>query len=1037
MATAGTRKTRKTGMMAMSEEEKRRNSMELLEEEKKATDLIFDLVRSGTLLEELDQVDVTLLPKIKDVFQNTPFLCAAECKKTDIMAFLLGKQVSEVGEVCANTGNTALHLSVLNGNFAGVELLLGKKAELNIANNVGWTPVFLAVAHNQPQLLTSLIQAKADIANAIDQDGNTPLHLACQYNNVDLTSQLVLNQANPDARNFDGLTPLDNAQEHEICKAFLREVLAQNQQLIYAARDGDTTKITEILEDNPLLVRLDKRVDGMSALEWAVMNGHYEAVQELVSSGAYCNIPSLQNFLKVNVDDNETQDMVLEALSWNENLQLALKQANWDVAYTLVDKSACVTSQEPFTGRTPLHIACSHLQEECPFDLVSLLITKKSDLTARDVNGWTPLLCAANEGHYTTCACILKHATMQTPAPPPGQTQEKVTVANSVLQPNFENVSPISTAIMRDDVVLIRIFADHVEMNKDSFARMELAPWTDLAGEGGKPAVAFLLFHTMSFQFKCEVKQITPYVMKCATNALQRSHRKREHFRTAKAILEATAPADEYEKVNWERVFSQAPDKFKELLEFELEVAVRDSRPKAKAKGKATGNSSTTSPAKAAPAVTKQETEKKTNRKGSLTGDKKGDKKRKTGEEEDIMAGFFGSMQKLRCHTLPTICKIDAEYYKLGKKEQTQLLMSPKICTSVAIELLLERRADPNMFDVVGQTPLFFHAGKDLGLDKFDSQNSRSAFFSDSNSQPGSPTAGGGSSPRSPKSPKMLRGTVFGELQLRHAAANEKRGQYQTELRKKDYATALDNAREARMIVKQLLISGADCNLKDNAGRRAIDFAKDPVIKQMLRVAQVEKTKLYALESMNLQILELRVEGLPMNKEPKFLIARLEDLFRKIGLSVINRDDDDDPDVTDIRIPVGSVDQKPLGYAIVRLQNQTPKNRFNEIQDVLDHCMLYNEKTLTYRTRDKFLEDITLTEDLSLSHLSKNGNAQQNEVAPGWKLVLLNGRQISHLPLSEIMAELGRMKEKQKVFIEVRNPKPLGRMRIFVETHFE
>jgi len=81
----------------LSAEEQRRNSLEMQEEEKQKSELIFELIRSGSLLEDLDQVDVTLLPKIKDVFLHTPFLCAAENKRTDIMAFLLGKQVSEVG----------------------------------------------------------------------------------------------------------------------------------------------------------------------------------------------------------------------------------------------------------------------------------------------------------------------------------------------------------------------------------------------------------------------------------------------------------------------------------------------------------------------------------------------------------------------------------------------------------------------------------------------------------------------------------------------------------------------------------------------------------------------------------------------------------------------------------------------------------------------------------------------------------------------------------------------------------------------------
>ncbi|CAD7959236.1 unnamed protein product [Amoebophrya sp. A25] len=899
---------------------------------------IFDLIRSGTLLEELDRVDVGVLPRVRDVFQNSVILAAAENKHTDLVAFFLGKQVSDVAEQSAATGNTALHLATMTGNLACVDLLLGRKADVNTGNNVGWTPVFLAVAHNQPAILQSLITAKADVLEIQDEDGNFPLHLASQYNNLDITATLVKAQADPDRKNLNGLSALDNAQEHEICKAYMREILRQNEAFVQAARDSDTQKIQDLLEERPELARNETKIDGMSALEWAVMNGHHEGIQELVSTGAYCNIDDLEKFLKVNVDDNATQDVVVDALGWGEGLTRALSHADWDEATTLLDRSACVIHCQPFTGRTPLHLAVMQ-EEEPPYELLNLILTRKANLLARDAQGWTPLLHAVSEGHYTSAACLLKNCTKQS--------------APQILMPNFNLVSPISTAILRDDVVFLRIFADFVITHEDAFPKMELAGWADLAGDGGRPGSIFIIFHCMSFLQRLEVKMIQPYALKCVSNSLQRASRKKEHYATAQAILEAKAPVEVFEAINWDRVFAQAPEKCKEPLDFELEVATREAKNKgaaAKAKGKAKAAPGGTAAPTAATATTSASSPPKKvgadkERRNSL------EKKKKASDEdkkEDIMLAHFQSMQRLKSNSIPTICKIDAEHFKLTKKEQTSMLMSPKILTKMSIELLLERKADPNAPDVTGQTPLHFHA-----------------------------------------------------LRTGPAAAE---------------------------VVRSLLAYDAECAIKDIAGKRAIDVATDPGVKQILRIAQISKLKLFEYENKGVSYRQLRIEGLPQNREPSFLSDRLDDLFAKYDLT---------DEIVDITIPVGSIDSKPFGYAIVRLVEDTPTDRFYEIHGALNGVMLYLEKTMQYKTRDKLLQDLTFNNDMTLSAVAPNGPAAQNHVAPGWKLVLLNGREVGKGPLPAIMAELMQMKEKQKCSVEVRNMKSLGRLQLFVESHFE
>jgi hypothetical protein len=69
-------------------------------------------------------------------------------------------------------------------------------------------------------------------------------------------------------------------------------------------------------------------------------------------------IDNLQRFMQTNVDDNLTQNMIMEALTWNDSLCDYIKHQNWEGAQILLDKSACVKATELYTERTPLHLAC-------------------------------------------------------------------------------------------------------------------------------------------------------------------------------------------------------------------------------------------------------------------------------------------------------------------------------------------------------------------------------------------------------------------------------------------------------------------------------------------------------------------------------------------------------------------------------------------------------------------------------------------------------------------------------------------------------
>ena len=88
----------------------------------------------------------------------------------------------------------------------------------------------------------------------------------------------------------------------------------------------------------------------------------------------------------------------------------------------------------------------------------------------------------------------------------------------------------------------------------------------------------------------------------------------------------------------------------------------------------------------------------------------------------------------------------------------------------------------------------------------------------------------------------------------------------------------------------------------------------------------------------------------------------------------------------------------------------------------------------------KMSSSLQRTSQLGHNHKVKEvtagGLAAGSDVRTGWVLSILNGKRL-HPPLGEVLSELMRMKEKQKLTVELQHPKPLGRVKAFVDTKFE
>lgn len=151
------------------------------------TKSIFDIARSGTVAELKD-----LMKNNPDIINQTnergfsTLILACYRGNTEVADFLIDN-VKDLNYK-SQEGTALAGLSIrYNKNL--VEHLLKKKADPNIADATGTTPLLWAVKSGNKELVELLLQYKADKTQK-DSMGMTPFEYALQTNNKDIINLL-------------------------------------------------------------------------------------------------------------------------------------------------------------------------------------------------------------------------------------------------------------------------------------------------------------------------------------------------------------------------------------------------------------------------------------------------------------------------------------------------------------------------------------------------------------------------------------------------------------------------------------------------------------------------------------------------------------------------------------------------------------------------------------------------------------------------------------------------------------------------------
>jgi len=268
-----------------------------------------------------------------------------------------------------------------------------------------------------------LISTDSSLINAVDDAGNTPLHVACGIRSPEMVRLLLEAGAGIDAVNKQGMTSLRlaiNTMNTKIVEMLL-EWGAKRDDVhpIFGSVMNQAIAVTCQNNKGPLLVQLliaygltldAGQVDalGMTPLDWAVHFGNTEMASLALDHGADVNRVSQRLGRTalvgaVNKGNSELVDILLEHgadislvdKDGHPAIYYAVDQGRTAILKALLSNGAKVDFTEPHYGRSLLHLAAIKGFR----DIAEALADRGAAIDGMDESGKTPLSYAVRYGN--------------------------------------------------------------------------------------------------------------------------------------------------------------------------------------------------------------------------------------------------------------------------------------------------------------------------------------------------------------------------------------------------------------------------------------------------------------------------------------------------------------------------------------------------------------------------------------------------------------------------------------------------------------
>lgn len=267
---------------------------------------------------------------------------SSEAKRNETINLLLSKN-AEIN-LCNDDGISPLFVACQTDHSSTVQLLLNKGAKINLSDKERTSPLSIACHEGHDIIVQILLSKGADI-NLCDKDGTSPLALACQEGHDSIVDLLLSNGADINLRDKDGTSPLFVACQ-EGYDSTVQLLLGEGAKinlcdengigpLFIACQEGYDSTVELLLSKGPDVNLCDE--DGTSPLYIACQEGHENVVQLLLNKGADINLS----------DKNGVSPLFKACQKGHDN-----------IVQLLLNNGACaVINLSEKNGITPLYVA--------------------------------------------------------------------------------------------------------------------------------------------------------------------------------------------------------------------------------------------------------------------------------------------------------------------------------------------------------------------------------------------------------------------------------------------------------------------------------------------------------------------------------------------------------------------------------------------------------------------------------------------------------------------------------------------------------
>ena len=302
-------------------------------------------------------------------------------------------------------GETPLHLASQNRRPKIVQLLLAHGANAHAEDAQGRNPLH----HLSPSLnmfgvdsqdvlrVTQLLLEQGVDVNVLDENHETPLHVASSLGHLENIRVLLDHGAKADVENVDGQIPLHLVSRHQhvneenanVTRLLLqhgkdvnRRDKTQKATPLHFASFSGHFEIALALLDHGADVHAHN-ADGQTPLHRVSLN------QRLISASGYKEANRLAQLLLERGADVNAQDK-----DQATPLHLGSFMSNVETTRVLLDHGANIHAKN-IQGKTPLHIVSQGDYYGYEPALVDLLLSRGADVNAQDNNQATPFLLAS------------------------------------------------------------------------------------------------------------------------------------------------------------------------------------------------------------------------------------------------------------------------------------------------------------------------------------------------------------------------------------------------------------------------------------------------------------------------------------------------------------------------------------------------------------------------------------------------------------------------------------------------------------------